>query len=546
MSAFTAKKRALSGILVLLLILQALVSFQVLSRAEVVRVWDEAHYLKSGLYFYHIIFDHNYRTPHGEGRGKLIELQHDTLSRPPFLFILQAFAWRLIKIFNIWDENTVTLIINTLFLFILALSCYGIGSSLCNRKAGFAAAILASFSPLIFESSRIMMTDLPLTAMICLSVYLLLKTDKFCLRSVSVYLGMVLAVSQLIRETFIIYMAGPFIYYACQSLREAPKGRVLRNLSICLGLGMIISAPVFLNQNSFYAYSKYLQLSRLYNIHSRQAFYYFINFPVAVGYFIFISTLPLFVSSIINIRRTNKVLFLWFLIPLVLHSISPNKVLRFIMPVIPAYAVLVSYELFKSGLRPVIKKYYFGGVIFLCLVQYFFIHYIPAADKFLPKQDEHLTGIRNMRVRHKYFSAHKNLVEVFRKEKNDLKRRKRVLSLFDGTTIVYPLEYVFIMENMPFYASCLIASDSVDAPEPGTMDWEQFLFDSDYLIDKEGGYMGSRGSREDIRGQYEDALLKHKERFEIIAEIEVPEDNSRVLVYRKKPVRRHFKLQGAF
>jgi hypothetical protein len=534
MTAFMENKRVLSGILVFLIILQALVSFQVLNRAEVVRIWDEAHYLKNGLYFYHIIFDRNHRTPSGEGINKLINLQQDTLGRPPFLFVLQAFTWRLIKIFNIWNENAVTLIVNTLFLFILALSCYGIGSFLYSRKAGLASAILASFSPIIFGCSRIMMTDLPLTAMVCLSIYLLLKTDRFRSRFFSICLGIILAISQLTRETFAAYMVFPFLYYLYQSLQQGPKHRVLRNLFICLGLGIIMAGPVFLNPNSFRMYAKYLQLPQLRNIHSHQSFYYFINFPIAIGYFIFIPTLPLLISSIINIKKTDKILFLWFLMPMILYSIFPNKLLRFIMPAIPAYALLVSCELFKSRLKPIIKKYYLVSIIFLCFMQYAFIHYVSAVDKFLPKQSEPLTGIRNEHVEHKYFSAHKDLVEVFRKEQNGIERRKRVLSLFDGKAIVYPFEYVFIMEGMPFYASSMIAADSVDAPEPGTVDWGQFLLDSDYLIDKTGVYIGSRGSREDIRGQFEDALLKYKEYFEIVAEIYVPDDNSRVIVYRKK------------
>ncbi len=540
MTAFMENKRVLSGILVFLLILQALVSFQVLNRAEVVRIWDEAHYLERGLHFYYLIYSNQDGTGSLGSIIEMAQIQKCAMDRPPFIFVLQAFFWRALRVFNIWDENAVILILNTLYLFILALSCYGIGSFLCDRKTGFMSAILVSFFPLIYESSRAMMTDLPLTAMLCLSIYLLFKTRAFQSKFFSICLGIILAISQLTRETFVGYMVFPFLYYLYQSLRRGPKDEVIKNVLLCLGLGILIAAPVFLNPNSSYAYVKYWQLLQL-KAPSADGLSFvnnldiFLKMPGVIGYALFVSTFPLFISSIISVKKTDKILYLWFLIPILIQIVSPNKVIRFVMPVLPAYALIVSDALFKSKLNLLFKKYYFIIIMFLCLFQYIAVHYMPIVDNYSPKISDF--GIKNMFARNEYFFVHKHLMTIFRNEQaeNENVEKSRALVLFGVKDIPYPLYYKFRMENIPIFIDTSMEADFVDSFAPGTVDWEQKLLDSDYLIDKVGGFIGKRGIREDIRGQYEKALLKYREYFEIIAEIEVPEDNSRVLVYKKKP-----------
>jgi len=144
------------------------------------------------------------------------------------------------------------------------------------------------------------------------------------------------------------------------------------------------------------------------------------------------------------------------------------------------------------------------------------------------------SGIRSVFRTDKYYTINRGLLEVFKKEKVPRGQKKGVLCLFGLPQIFYPLEYKFIMKKMPFVLDCCILADGADAREPGTYNWESLLLGSDYLLDKDAGSIGSRGSREDIRGCFEKALMKHRELFEVIAYVDVPDDGSRVVVYRKK------------
>jgi 4-amino-4-deoxy-L-arabinose transferase-like glycosyltransferase len=528
---YSKTKIALLFILIVLLILQVAVNFQVLSRVSVVRFCDESEYLKRGLEVYDIIFNDQNGMYRLNKLGDLIRLQDRAMDRPPFLFVLQAFTWRFLKVFNIWNENMIILIINTLFLFIMVLSCYGIGLFLYNKKVGFVSAVLVAFSPIVFKAPRRMMTDLPLAAMLCLSLYLLLKTDRFRSRFFSICLGIILAAAQLTRETLVFYIVSPFFYYVYISFKQAPRKEVLHNILLCIGFSAIVAGPVFLNPASFYAYRKYLLFSQIPQTYSNH-FYYLVNTPAILGYILLVPLLPLFVSAAINIRRVDKILLLWFLIPFIVLSFSPNQFLRFIMPIIPALFLIIINELFKSGLNPVLKKFYAVIIMFACFFQYIAANYLPETRSILPDRDRF--EVRNIYVYNKYFTTHQRLMEVFRNERITGKSNKKVLALFGVPEIFYPLQYRFKMDGIPLTTDFSIQEDSADAPQPGAMDWEILLLNSDYLIDKIGGFMGETGSREDIRTQFKNALLKHKDNFKVIAEIEIPYDNSYVIVYKKK------------
>jgi hypothetical protein len=261
-------------------------------------------------------------------------------------------------------------------------------------------------------------------------------------------------------------------------------------------------------------------------------FFYINKFPALLGYPVFVFTIPFFIQSIINIKNTDKMLLLWFLVPLAVISFLPNRFLRFAMPVLPAYFLMVSHGLFTSRINSLFKRLCAAVILCLSLLQFAAINYNFAYPAWL--HSPMAFGIRNMFRTDKYYTVNKDLLEVFKREEVKPGRKKRVLCLFGLPQIFYPLEYKFVMKRMPFELDCCIMADGVDAREPGTYDWDRLVAGADYLIDKNSGPIGSRGSREDIRSCFEKALIAHEKLFEVIARVKVPEDGSEVVIYRKK------------
>ncbi|MFC1709939.1 hypothetical protein ACFL2J_07790, partial [Candidatus Omnitrophota bacterium] len=65
------------------------------------------------------------------------------------------------------------------YLFILLFSTYCLGKHIGSGLSGLTATFLIFFYPIIFQSSRQYQLDLPLTAMVVLSVFFLLKSNQF-------------------------------------------------------------------------------------------------------------------------------------------------------------------------------------------------------------------------------------------------------------------------------------------------------------------------------------------------------------------------------
>ncbi len=70
-------------------------------------------------------------------------------------------------------QDSGIIISNIIFFPMLILSTYKIGKLISGKKSGIISAFLVSMYPLIFNHLRIYMLDLPLTAIIALSIYIL-------------------------------------------------------------------------------------------------------------------------------------------------------------------------------------------------------------------------------------------------------------------------------------------------------------------------------------------------------------------------------------
>ena len=91
----------------------------------------------------------------------------------------------------------VAVLSNTVFLTVLVFSVYGIGNTLWSRRVGVVSALFAIGSPMIVTQFKEFQTDGPLTAMVALTLYLLVRSNSFSDRKHSVLLGIACGVGVL-------------------------------------------------------------------------------------------------------------------------------------------------------------------------------------------------------------------------------------------------------------------------------------------------------------------------------------------------------------
>jgi 4-amino-4-deoxy-L-arabinose transferase-like glycosyltransferase len=249
----------------------------------------------------------------------------------------------------LWRPCTVDLALgaNVLFMGVLLFSTYSLGRRLEGRSAGLLAAFLVSVYPVIFGLSREYLLDFALTAMVSLSIATLLKTEGFRIRNWSLICGLALGLGMLTKWSLTFFVAAPLALAAWRALRQ-PSGHARTNVMIALGLAGIISLPWYLYNlrtlREFFGVASKLHAvlegdptgvlaSSLWYLQS------LVNNQITLGFVL------LFACGLVSLalRRPQQawgLIILWIVVPFIYFTIYPNKDTRYIVPMLPAAALV--------------------------------------------------------------------------------------------------------------------------------------------------------------------------------------------------------------
>jgi hypothetical protein len=253
-----------------------------------------------------------------------------------------------------------------LFGLALIVCCYLIGKNWLGKPAGLLAAFLALVFPVVSIVSRQYFLEIPLAAICAATVYLLLRTDAFENRKVTIALGLVIGLGMWTKETYPLFVLGPIGAHLILTVLGVPHGigrrrKIINGLLAC-GIGAALSAPFYLpklraavafflgaaGSSDSAEWHGFGQVSRLdiftaYN-------YMFAQMGVSLFY------AALFVVSgllilVLWIRRRPSfrdrwqrglIISLWFVLPYIVSSTSFANDLRYMVPAMPAFALLLA------------------------------------------------------------------------------------------------------------------------------------------------------------------------------------------------------------
>lgn len=297
------------------------------------------------------------------------------------------------------SQDAGVMINSAIFLSALVFSTYGIGKVLFDRKSGILAAFILTMYPLIFNHLRIYMLDLPLTAIITLSIYLLLLTDNFTKKKYSFLFAISVGLGMLTKFSFAGFIAGPLfltLYRAFISNQREKNIRMIQKKNLLIVFFIIVAISF-----AFYKLKFWEVLARIYGCSWLYAIRYYPNYSflslihrwLTAGkdflfwciedminnslsflfFFLFIVSLPTFIRKKIN---NKNILYLWVFLPLLFLSLLFHypDINRYIMPIMPAMAII-------SGIGIINIKYIKARQIIILLIlllgcfQYFAISY---------------------------------------------------------------------------------------------------------------------------------------------------------------------------
>jgi hypothetical protein len=97
---------------------------------------------------------------------------------------------------------------NLVFVPMLVLGCYGAGSVAFDRRVGALAAVFALAAPMTMSLFHVFMVDAPAAAVAAMSVWLLLVSERFRRRGVTVAAAVLVALGFYVKGTFVLFVAG--------------------------------------------------------------------------------------------------------------------------------------------------------------------------------------------------------------------------------------------------------------------------------------------------------------------------------------------------
>jgi hypothetical protein len=97
---------------------------------------------------------------------------------------------------------------NVVFVSLLALGCYQAGRLLFGARAGLLAVIFVLGSPLLIAQFHVFMLDAPETALVAVTIWLLLASEDFTRAGCAAWAGVAVGCGLLIKEQFPLFIVG--------------------------------------------------------------------------------------------------------------------------------------------------------------------------------------------------------------------------------------------------------------------------------------------------------------------------------------------------
>jgi Dolichyl-phosphate-mannose-protein mannosyltransferase len=158
---------------------------------------------------------------------------------PPFLYLIGGVTYLFIGL----HPAAMTLVSSVIFVPLMAFGCYGVGALIGGRRAGVLAALFALGTPMFVSMSHEFMIDTPQAALIAVSVWAILASQRFSRPGVSVLAGILCGLAMLTKETSVLFFVGVLGAVVIRGGWRHWRGILL----FCVALA-IIAAPWYVYQ----------------------------------------------------------------------------------------------------------------------------------------------------------------------------------------------------------------------------------------------------------------------------------------------------------
>jgi len=301
---------------------------------------DEVNHEQTILYYYY----------NGIGRVR-------TLTYPPLFYQVSIVTHHLLG-----TGKQASIAANLPFWLALLLGTFGLTRRIANSSAAaLLACLLVSTYPLTSSMARMVMLDFALAGMVALAMWLLVESEAFARRGVTIAFGVVCGLGMLTRSSFVIFLAGPTVVKLICAVRrgrpaetETPRRNRLVSFGIAMSLGLLIAS---------YWYSQNLSMkiaNGVFRVSNEAAnhpdisffslkgllFYPYALTDMAISPWLTIALLAALPGLAAHKWPHRWLMTTWIVLPYLFFSNLDWKLARYLIPLLPALAVLTATGLF--------------------------------------------------------------------------------------------------------------------------------------------------------------------------------------------------------
>jgi len=153
-------------------------------------------------------------------RGDLLGPFRDWVGYPPGVHLVGVVANALFGL-KVW---ALVFAQNLVFVPLLALGVYGTAKLAFGRAAGLLAVVFALGTPLVMSMFHVFMLDAPEAAMVAMTVWLVLLSQRFERIGIAALAGLAAAVGMYTKPTFLVFIAGLVLAVLLRGGWRHPKG----------------------------------------------------------------------------------------------------------------------------------------------------------------------------------------------------------------------------------------------------------------------------------------------------------------------------------
>ena len=302
-------------------------------------VWDHANHHERAVHCQRILSE--------PGRDRFREIVEMSAFYPP---VVPCAAGLLYRVFP--GTPLVSQSVMLAFLGAGLLALFLLGRRLFDAPSGLVAALIFGTAPFVVYSTTNFQLDLPLAAMVIVTLLELARTNAFSRRSWSLILGVTLALGMLVKPPFAIYVLPPVALSAWRAARASDRRRRLANLGLALVLGGALSLPWYgprLFGLPLQMANRAFRLAAEAGQPEPLTVFSLLFYPRALLPMFGLLAGLLFAWGLVALARepaARGLLWSASLLPFGVFLAIRNKDLRYVLPILPAAALIAS-----AGLR---------------------------------------------------------------------------------------------------------------------------------------------------------------------------------------------------